>query len=155
MVGKRSVFVGKNFSLWIFVGNRGSLWGVDVEAAVSKLELVKVQPEPDRAAEARAKRYEQDVYAMRNLREAGRRASMKLLNMVENEAIWEALPDRVKVQLITLALDRAYGRVETVTAEEKATAGSDEVVGMLPAHLRALAGSLSLPEMAKSKRAEE
>ena len=122
---------------------------------MSKLELVKITPETGPAAEARAKRYEQDVYAMRNLREAGRRASMKLLNMVENQAIWDVLSDRVKIQLITLALDRAYGRVETVSAEEKAVSSTTEIVGILPAHLRALAGSLALPELAKSRRAEE
>ena len=127
-----------------------------MEAAVSKLELVKI--EPSKAAgpepESRGKRYEQDVYAARNLREAGRRASMKLLNLLDNEALWESLPDRVKVQVITVALDRAYGRVETLTAEEKAAGPGDETVGALPSRLRELAGSLALPELAKAKRAE-
>jgi hypothetical protein len=127
-------------------------------AAVSKLELVKLEVDPateSAPAGMRGRRYEQDVYAARNIREAGRRASMKLLNMLDNEAIWESLPDRVKVQVITAALDRAYGRVETATAEEKAAAVGEEPVGALPAHLRALASSLLLPEMAKAKRAEE
>jgi hypothetical protein len=125
---------------------------------MAKLELVKVEPEANKAERyetERMRRYEQDAYALRNIREAGRRASMKLLHMLENEAEWEGLAPRVRMQVIELALTRAYGRVETVTAEEKAASAGTEVVGALPSHLRALAASLVLPELAKAGRAKE
>jgi hypothetical protein len=118
-----------------------------------KLELVKVEFDKAETASPLGRRYVPDSYAAKNLREAGRRASMKLLQMVENESIWESLPDRVKVQVITMALDRAYGRVETLTSDLKVAEPEDG--GGVPAHLRALAGSLALPELKNVAKAEK
>lgn len=140
-------------------GVRFALWRWDT--AMAKLELVKLdlgEGGDGDAGDSKSapRRYEHDAYAQKLIRETGRRAARRFFQMVDNDAFWEGLSPRVQAKLIEMALDRAYGKVETVTAEEKSAAGQQgEIAGALPSHLRALAGSLTLPEMAKASRAKE
>ena len=122
----------------------------------SKLVVVASQAEEEVKRIAVEARYAVDPYSAKNLKEAGRRASMKLLNMIENEAIWAELSAKAQLAVITLALDRAYGRVENITAETKmGSLDAQQSGGALPNHLRALAGSLTLPEMSGARKAEK
>ena len=66
------------------------------------------------------------------------------------------LTAKAQLAVITLALDRAYGRVENITAETKmGSMEAQQSGGALPNHLRALAGLLTLPEMSGARKAEK
>lgn len=100
-------------------------------------------------------RYAIDPASLKILKEAGRRAALRLFDMITKDETWENLNDRSRIVLLELALNRAYGKVETITVEEKALEQTKpEIAGALPHHLRALAGMISLPELQGAKAAK-
>lgn len=122
----------------------------------SKLQLVPAKERDEDDAIQRAavqSRYAMDTVSKKLLKETGRRATMRLFNMLGDEEKWEALGPRNQLAAIEVALTRAFGRVETVTADEKLTEGKDKDTGALPGHLRALAATLDLPELRGAKAA--
>jgi hypothetical protein len=52
-----------------------------------------------------------------------------------------------------MILDRAYGRVESISQEDKSA--PQESINALPDHLRSLAGMLALPEMKNATKAKK
>lgn len=78
--------------------------------------------------------------------------------MLTNDAVWDRLKPSEQLRAIDTAMDRAYGRVESLSAETKLNAdeASDEgVAGLLPQALADVAKKVLLPEMAKHKSATE
>lgn len=123
----------------------------------SKLQLVPAKDKDGDDAIQRAavqSRYAMDTVSQKLLKETGRRAALRLFKLLGEDAEWEAVGPRNQIALIELALTRAFGRVETVTADEKLSNDKDTVSGALPSHLRALAGSLDLPELRGAKAAK-
>lgn len=118
-----------------------------------KLELVKIQAEAKEQETGPARRYVHDAYAAKHFREAARKLSHRLRMIVEDDAQWEQLRPREQVAVADLILNRAYGRVETVSTEEKTMPQSSD--GALPDHLRALSGNLSLPELQNTEKAKK
>ena len=120
----------------------------------SKLVLVPSKGGDDEIQRAAVQhRYAMDTVSQKLLKETGRRAALRLFEMLGNEEKWEQVGPRNQIALVELALNRAFGRVETVTADEKLGSDKDNVAGALPNHLRALAGSLDLPELRGAKAA--
>lgn len=121
----------------------------------NKLELVKIEPQPETGGgkSERHRRYELDQRAHKHFQAAGSKAAHRLRMLLENDAAFEALGPRNQLAVISLALDRAYGKTETVTAEEKALPA--ENTAALPNNLRQIAAGLSLPEMQNAKKAEK
>lgn len=108
----------------------------------------------DSKAMRRNHRYAIDMASLKLIKESGRRATMRLFEMIENEAEWAELSARDKLAIIETAMSRAYGRVETESAELKIEAGeSDAPTAALPTYLRSLAGKLDLPELRGAKAA--
>lgn len=123
----------------------------------SKLQLVPAKDrEGDDAIQRAAvqSRYAMDTVSQKLLKETGRRAALRLFALLGEDEKWEQVGPRNQIALIELALTRAFGRVETVTADEKLVGDKDSVAGALPSHLRALAGSLDLPELRGAKAAK-
>lgn len=98
-------------------------------------------------------RYAMDSVSQKLLKETGRRAAMRLFAMLGDDDKWDKVGPRNQIALMELALNRAFGRVETVTAEEKLVSDKDTVSGALPSYLRSLAGTLDLPELRGAKAA--
>lgn len=122
----------------------------------TKLQLVpaKQKGEDDEIQRAAVQsRYAMDTVSKKLLKETGRRATMRLFNMLGDEETWGSLGPRNQLTAIEVALTRAFGRVETVTADEKLTEGKDKDTGALPQHLRALASQLDLPELRGARSA--
>jgi hypothetical protein len=122
----------------------------------SKLQLVPAKDrEGDDAIQRAAvqSRYAMDTVSQKLLKETGRRAALRLFALLGEDDKWDQVGPRNQIALIELALTRAFGRVETVTADEKLVGDKDTVAGALPSHLRALAGSLDLPELRGAKSA--
>jgi hypothetical protein len=121
--------------------------------AEPKLELVKIEAATTEQVSGAARRYVHDAYAAKHFRDTARKLSLRLRKMVESDEQWDALRPREKVALADLILNRAYGRVETISQEDKSA--PQESVGALPEHLRSLAGLLALPELKNSAKAEK
>ena len=120
----------------------------------SKLVLVPPSKGDDEIQRAAVKhRYAMDETSRKLLKETGRRAAMKLFEFMNDDEKWSQVGPRNQIALLELALNRAFGRVETVTADEKMATDSDAVAGALPSHLRLLAGKLDLPELRGAKAA--
>ena len=100
-------------------------------------------------------RYAMDEYAAKNIKQAGRKATMRLHALLTNDAQWEKLSPKDQMRAIDMALVRAYGRAETESVDAKLSQGDDEVVGLLPASLKKVAEQIVLPELQKHKAAEE
>ena len=121
----------------------------------AKLVVVPKSAEDQIRKVADTARYAMDSTSAKLLKETGRRAAMRLFDMLGNDEKWEQLGQRNQIALVELALTRAFGRVENVTADEKLTDSKGEVAGALPMHLKALAGRLTLPELQGAKAAVE
>lgn len=121
----------------------------------AKLVVVAETPEDKVRTAAKEQRYALDSASAKLLKETGRRAAMRLFEMLGDEDKWENVGPRNQIALIELALTRAFGRVETVSAEAKLMDDKTEVAGALPNHLRALAGTLNLPELQGAKAAKK
>jgi hypothetical protein len=120
----------------------------------SKLVLVPNKGGDDEIQRAAIKsRYAMDETSRKLLKETGRRAAMKLFEFMNDNEKWDQVGPRNQIALLELALNRAFGRVETVTADEKIADDKDNVAGALPSHLRLLAGKLDLPELRGAKAA--
>lgn len=121
----------------------------------SKLQLVPGKEQGDDAIHRAnvQSRYAMDTVSQKLLKETGRRASLRLFDILGNEEKWEALGPRNQLAAIEVALTRAFGRVETVTADEKLNDDKGKDTGALPGHLRALAATLDLPELRGAKSA--
>lgn len=117
-----------------------------------------VETAPVHKNKAVSNRYTMDEYAATNIYESGRKASLRLHAMLTNDAVWDRLKPSEQLRAIDTAMDRAYGRVESLSAETKLNAdeASDEgVAGLLPQALADVAKKVLLPEMAKHKSATE
>lgn len=99
-------------------------------------------------------RYAMDSTSHKLLKETGRRAVMRLFDLLGDEEKWEQAGVRNQIALLDMAMTRAFGRVETVSADAKLDTDPNETAGRLPNHLRALAGSLDLPELRGAKAAK-
>lgn len=121
----------------------------------AKLVVVAETPEDKVRAAEKERRYALDTASAKLLKETGRRAAMRLYEMLGQDEKWDQIGPRNQIALIDLALNRAFGRIETVTAETKLMEDKTEVAGALPNHLRALAGSLVLPELQGAKAAKK
>jgi len=119
----------------------------------AKLMVVPQSPEDQAIAGDKVRRYALDSASQKLLKETGRRAAMRLFEMLGDDAKWNEVGPRNQISLIDLALTRAFGRVETVSAEAKLEDDTDKVAGTLPTHLRALASTLQLPELQGAKAA--
>jgi hypothetical protein len=80
---------------------------------------------------------------------------MRLFELMGDDDKWSEVGPRNQIALIDLALSRAFGRIENVTAEAKLMDDKTEVAGSLPNHLKALAGTLALPELQGAKAAKK
>lgn len=118
-----------------------------------KLELVKLEADAQAQESGSARRYVHDAYAAKHFRDAARKLSHRLRVLVEDDAKWNDLRPREQVAVADLILNRAYGRVETVSTEEKTMPQTAD--GSLPDHLRALSGLLALPEMKNAEKAKK
>ena len=102
----------------------------------------------------RASRYAIDTASLKLLKESGRQATRRLFDLISDEAAWAELSAKDKLSIIDTALNRAYGRVETESAEVKMEAeNTDAPTAALPTYLRSLAGKLDLPELRGAKAA--
>lgn len=121
----------------------------------AKLMVVAETPEDRIQKAGKDQRYALDSTSAKLLKETGRRAAMRLFNLLGDDDKWDQVGPRNQIALIDLALNRAFGRIETVTAETKLMEDKTEVAGALPNHLRALAGTLALPELQGAKSAKK
>lgn len=121
----------------------------------AKLMVVAETPEDRIQKVGKDQRYALDSTSAKLLKETGRRAAMRLFNLLGDDDKWDQVGPRNQIALIDLALNRAFGRIETVTAETKLMEDKTEVAGALPNHLRALAGTLALPELQGAKSAKK
>ena len=121
----------------------------------AKLTVVPQSPEDQVRKAAVHDRYALDAASAKLLKENGRRAVLKMFEMLNDEEKWNGMGPRNQMALIDMAITRAYGRVETVTAEAKLADATSEVAGALPHHLRLLAGTLNLPELQGAKSAKK
>jgi hypothetical protein len=119
--------------------------------AERKLELVKV--EAAATEQGAGRRYVHDAYAAKHFRDAARKVALRMRKMVEDDAQWEQLRPREQVAVAGMILDRAYGRVESISQEDKSA--PQESINALPDHLRSLAGMLALPEMKNATKAKK
>ena len=94
-----------------------------------------------------------DQRAHKHFQAAGSKAAHRLRMLLESDAAFEALGPRHQLTVISLALERAYGKAETVTAEEKALPA--ENTASLPNNLRQIASGLALPELQNARKAEK
>lgn len=122
----------------------------------AKLMVVaSTAPEDEVVKSKYDQRYAMDAASAKLLKETGRRATMRLFEMLGDDEKWGAVGPRNQIALVELALNRAFGRVETNTAEAKMADSKVEIAGALPHHLRALASTLMFPEMAGAKAAKD
>lgn len=121
----------------------------------AKLVVVAQSPEDKVSFAAREQRYALDSASAKLLKETGRRAAMRLFELMGDDDKWSEVGPRNQIALIDLALSRAFGRIENVTAEAKLMDDKTEVAGSLPNHLKALAGTLALPELQGAKAAKK
>jgi len=121
--------------------------------AERKLELVKVEAAATEQVSGASRRYVHDAYAAKHFRDAARKVALRMRKMVEDDAQWEALRPREQVAVAGMILDRAYGRVESISQEDKSA--PQESINALPDHLRSLAGMLALPEMKNATKAKK
>ena len=121
----------------------------------AKLTVVAVNPEEQVRRAVAHERYAMDGASAKLVKENGRRAVLKMFEMLNDEEKWAGLGTHNQMALIDLALNRAFGRVENVTAETKLSSADSEVAGALPHHLRLLAGTLNLPELQGAKSAKK
>lgn len=106
------------------------------------------------AGSRRASRYAIDVASLKLLKESGRQATRRLFDLISDEAAWADLSAKDKLAIIDTALNRAYGRVETESAEVKLESENmDAPTAALPTYLKSLAGKLDLPELRGAKAA--
>lgn len=66
------------------------------------------------------KRYSMPPVVIAALRQAGQKATQRLLKMVEDDKIFEKLSPNNQLRVIEAALDRAYGKSETAASNELA-----------------------------------
>lgn len=64
------------------------------------------------------RRYAMPPAVIAALRQAGQKATARLLAMVENDEVFEKLSPKDQMALISLTLDRAYGRTEASTVAD-------------------------------------
>lgn len=123
--------------------------------ALKKGEVVPIIDRTGQTAGSRrASRYAIDVASLKLLKESGRQATRRLFDLISDEAAWAELSAKDKLSIIDTALNRAYGRVETESAEVKLDSEtSDAPTAALPTYLRSLAGKLDLPELRGAKAA--
>lgn len=121
----------------------------------AKLTVVPQSPEDQVRKAAVHDRYALDAASAKLLKENGRRAVLKMFELLNDEEKWNGMGPRNQMALIDMAITRAYGRVETVSAEAKLADSTSEVAGALPHHLRLLAGTLNLPELQGAKSAKK
>jgi len=121
----------------------------------AKLVVVSETPEDKIAKASKEQRYALDSASAKLLKETGRRAAMRLFNLLGDDDKWDAVGPRNQIALLDLALNRAFGRIETVSAEAKLMDDKSEIAGALPNHLRALAGTLALPELQGARAAKK
>ena len=121
----------------------------------AKLTVVPPSPEDQVRKAAAHDRYALDAASAKLLKENGRRAVLKMFEMLNDEEKWEGMGPRNQMALIDMAITRAFGRVETVSADAKLADATSEVAGALPHHLRLLAGTLNLPELQGAKSAKK
>lgn len=121
----------------------------------AKLTVVPQSPEEQVRRAVAHERYAIDGASAKLVKETGRRAVLKMFEMLNDEEKWNGMGPRNQMALIDLALNRAFGRVENVTAEAKMADSNSEVSGALPHHLRLLAGTLNLPELQGAKSAKK
>lgn len=121
----------------------------------AKLTVVASAPEDQVRKAAATDRYSIDAGSVKLLKETGRRAVLKMFDMLADEEQWKSMGPRNQMALLEMAMNRAFGRVETVTAEAKLADSTSEIAGALPHHLRLLAGTLNLPELQGAKSAKK
>lgn len=64
------------------------------------------------------RRYAMPPAVIAALRQAGAKATERLLNMVTNDKVFNSLSPKDQMALLTLTLDRAYGRTEASTVAD-------------------------------------
>lgn len=124
------------------------------KAMTTKLLIVPKPEDDEIQRKAVHYRYAMDNVSQKLLKETGRRAAMRLFEMMDNTEKWDSIGPRNQLSLIELALNRAFGRTETVSVDEKIGSDKETVAGALPSYLKSLAGSLDLPELRGAKAAK-
>lgn len=121
----------------------------------AKLTVVSSTPEDQVRKAMVHDRYAMDAASAKLVKETGRRAVLRMFDLLSDEEKWASMGTRNQLALLDMAINRAFGRVESVSAEAKLADSKTEVAGALPQHLRALAGTLSLPELQGAKAAKK
>ena len=110
---------------------------------------------------AMIERYAMPAVVVAALRQAGKHAVMKLLTMIESDK-FDKLPIDKQLQIINLALDRAYGRSETASSSlsviQRAGGLKPQTDATMSTQLKAIEERMQsrqqrLPEMRRAQRA--